>query len=243
MGRRMKIFVITDNKVWFEKVDAWRASRHEIVEIFCSPKSENVFTKEIECGLISSLDLRSGYEKLLDGYNVGLSCHCKQIFPDQLVETVDCFNFHPGLNPYNRGWFPQVFSIINGLPIGATIHEMDKEIDHGSIVAQEEIEILESDTSKDVYEKIMDVEFSLFDRFIGSILSGTYRGVAAKGEGNYNSISDFKSLCEIDLDKMLTYREVINHLRAMTFDGYDNAYFYDEAGRKVYVSINMKLEG
>jgi dTDP-4-amino-4,6-dideoxyglucose formyltransferase len=238
----MKIFVVTDNRVWFEKIDNWRSSREEIVKIFCSPKGENLFEKELKDGQISSLDLKSGYEQLLSNYDIGFSCHCKQIFPAKLVEKVNCFNVHPGLNPYNRGWFPQVFSIINKLPIGATIHEMDEKVDHGPIIAQEQIEILESDTSKKAYEKIIDAEFRLFDHYIESILVGDYRCVSPEDAGNYNSISDFKELCEIDLNKQVTFREAINYLRAMTFDGYNNAYFYDKSGRKIYVSINIEPE-
>ena len=238
----MKIFFITDNKVWFEKIKSWRSTRSEQVEIFCSPKGKVLFEKEVEAGQLSPLDLRSDYEKLLHDYEVGFSCHCKQIFPAELVEKVKCFNFHPGLNPYNRGWFPQVFSIINGLPVGATVHKMDDEIDHGWIVAQQEIQVSEADTSKSVYDKIMEAEFKLFDELIDKIISGQIDCSFPGNEGNYNSISDFKELCKIDLNQKVTFREAINYLRAMTFDSYDNAFFCDKNGRRVYISLNIKPE-
>jgi methionyl-tRNA formyltransferase len=238
----MKIFIITDNRLWFEKLYNWRSERQETIEIFCSPNGKNLFEMEIQEGMISSLDLKSDYKKVLHGFDIGFSCHCKQIFPEELVEKVKCFNFHPGLNPYNRGWFPQVFSIINGLPVGATIHQMDKEIDHGLIVAQKEVKLTEFDTSQSVYNRIMETEFNLFDKFVDKIITGKFESCLPKGEGNYNSISDFKNLCEIDLDKKTTFREAINYLRAMSFNGYDNAYYYDSAGRKVYVSININLD-
>jgi methionyl-tRNA formyltransferase len=116
---------------------------------------------------------------------------------------------------------------------------MDKEIDHGSIVVQREVSITEADTSKSVYDRIIDVEFRLFDDIIDEIVSGRYSCFAPHDEGNYNSVSDFKELCEIDLDQRVTFREALNYLRAMTFDGYENAYFYDENGFKVHVSLNI----
>jgi dTDP-4-amino-4,6-dideoxyglucose formyltransferase len=238
----MKIFFITDNKLWFEKLNRWRSLRSEKVEIFCSPNGKSIFEKEVEGGQISTINLKLDYEKLLNDYAFGFSCHCKQIFPIKLVEKVKCFNFHPGFNPYNRGWFPQVFSIINGLPVGATVHKMDKEIDHGAILTQEEVPITEADTSKSVYDKIMSVEFRLFDENIDKVLADKYSCFTPHIEGNYNSVSDFKELCEIDLDKKVTFREAINYLRATTFDGYENAYFYDQNGLKVYISINVKCE-
>lgn len=237
----MKIFFVTDNRAWFKNIHNWRPSRHVAVEIFISPQSERAFKKELDEGSVSSIDLKADYRRFLTGYDIGFSCHCKQIFPAELVETIKCFNVHPGLNPHNRGWFPQVFSIINGLPVGATIHEMDRKIDHGAIVVQEEVAVSASDTSKSVYEKIIHAEFRLFETVIDNILDDNYSSISLSAEGNYNSLSDFKNLCEIDLDKEVTFRDAINYLRAMTFDGYDNAYFYDENGRKVYVSIKMTL--
>lgn len=85
--------------------------------------------------------------KIISDYDLVFSLHCKQIFPKRLVENVCCINFHPGLNPYNRGWYPQAFSIINGLPDGSTIHLMDSEVDHGAIIAQKKVDIKVSDTS------------------------------------------------------------------------------------------------
>lgn len=239
----MKIFFVTDNRPWFNKIDSWRSERIEEVKIFCSPKGKSLFEDEISQGFISPLDLKTDFKRLITEFDLGFSCHCKQIFPAELVENVNCFNFHPGLNPYNRGWFPQVFSIINELPVGATVHKMDKEIDHGAIVAQQEVQVLASDTSKSVYDRIMNEEFRLFDQHIESIISGSVTCNNPDNEGNYNSISDFRELCEIDLDKKVTFREAINYLRAMTFDGYDNAYFWDQANKnKVYVSLNIKSE-
>nr|WED69134.1 formyltransferase family protein [Pectobacterium colocasium] len=79
--------------------------------------------------------------RIIENYDLVFSLHCKQIFPNRLVENVCCINFHPGLNPYNRGWYPQAFSIVNGLPVGSTIHLMDTEVDHGEIIDQKEVEI------------------------------------------------------------------------------------------------------
>ena len=74
-----------------------------------------------------------------------ISLHCKQLFPKGLISTVKCINVHPGLNPHNRGWYPQVFSIINKRPLGATIHEIDEELDHGDVIAQKEVPVFSWD--------------------------------------------------------------------------------------------------
>jgi hypothetical protein len=51
-------------------------------------------------------------DDLCRSYDVIISWHCRQIFPKELIERVRCINIHPGFNPYNRGYFPHVFSDI-----------------------------------------------------------------------------------------------------------------------------------
>src|SRR5687768_5901648 len=88
---------------------------------------------------LKPIHLKSEFQEIIKAYDLVISLHCKQLFPAELVKAVRCINIHPGYNPYNRGWFPQVFSIINKLPAGATIHEIDEEIDHGKIIAQQQV--------------------------------------------------------------------------------------------------------
>ncbi|SEK39632.1 dTDP-4-amino-4,6-dideoxyglucose formyltransferase [Halomonas daqiaonensis] len=237
----MKVFFLTDNKIWFDFLEAWKKKRRENILIYCSPAGAQIFSEEIDSSRISILDVKNSFDEVKVEFDIGFSCHCKQIFPKSLVEIIPCFNFHPGLNPYNRGWFPQVFSIINGMPVGATLHKMDSKIDHGPVIAQRAISINSWDTSKSVYERVLDAEFELFDIWIERLLTGDFEEIELNDEGNYNSISDFNDLCEIDLDRKVSLREAIDFFRAMSFEGYDNAYFYDEDGRKVFVSLSLKV--
>jgi len=195
-----------------------------------------------ELGMVP-IDLKS--EKVIDetlqNYDIVFSAHCKQIFPSRLVEGVRCVNVHPGYNPYNRGWYPQVFSIINKLPVGATIHEMDADIDHGAIIDQGEVVVCSYDTSYDVYEKVISLEKRLVLKNIDKILLNNYIRVFPKSEGNYNSVSDFKEMCQLDINHVGTLREHLDVLRALTFNGYKNAYYADGDGT-VYVSITLEYK-
>jgi methionyl-tRNA formyltransferase len=168
-----------------------------------------------------------------------LSIHCKNIFPKSITKGERCINIHPGYNPYNRGMFPHVWSIINKLPAGVTIHEMDEGIDSGPIIAQEEVQVLEDDTSQSLYRRIIAVERWLLGECLGWIIEGNYETTKPK-KGNYNSMEDFKKLCKLNLKKKATYGEVIDHLRALTHPPYKNAYFLGKDGKKVYVSIKLE---
>ncbi len=69
-----------------------------------------------------------------------------------------------------------------------------------------------------------------------------YETIVPENDGNLYLKSDFNALCELDLNQKTTMREAINLLRALTHENYKNAFFYDENGKKVYVSIDLTHE-
>lgn len=172
-------------------------------------------------------------------FDLIFSIHSKQIFPFEIVSNICCVNVHPGLNPYNRGWYPQVFSIINKMPIGATIHIMNDEIDAGPIIAQKQVNISPFDTSLSLYEKVQDAEIYLLKSHIENILKGDFQYTKPHMQGNYNSVNDFKNLCHLNLDATGSLREHIDLLRALSHGVFRNAYFIDECGQKVFVDIRL----
>jgi len=189
------------------------------------------------------IDINKDIQKIKKGFDLVISWHCKQIFPVDLVETVRCINIHPGFNPYNRGWFPQVFSIINKEPCGVTIHIMDDKLDHGPIIYQKEVVIEDYDTSETVYKRIMELEINLFLEHIVKIVNGNYVYFTASGcsESRINTKQDFANLCKLDLSSKTSLGQCIDLLRALTFSKHDNAYFIDGKGNTVYVSINLNV--
>jgi methionyl-tRNA formyltransferase len=191
---------------------------------------------------LSLINLKEEWREVAQSYDLVISMHCKQIFPAEMTRAVKCINVHAGLNPFNRGWFPQVFSIINGLPWGVTIHEIDEELDHGDIIIQEQMELDAWDTSFSAYNRVLDKEIELLEKVLGEIVDGNYSKIKVTSEGNVNLKKNFKELCMLNLNEKVTMKEAIDRLRALTYDGYKNAYFSDDFGNKVYVSIKLEKE-
>lgn len=209
------IFIVTDNKhIYQEFIRIVDGKKNIKVHYFCSPSSKIIFENEIKSNLITPIRFKENEQYFINNFDVGFSCHSKQIFPIHLVNNVLCINIHPGLNPYNRGWYPQVFSIINKLPAGATIHIMDKEIDHGEIIIQEEVAIDVVDTSLSLYNRVISKEIELLEKTFDKIIDYTFQSNQPISAGNYNSIANYKTMCEIDLNQTITMREAIDFLRA-----------------------------
>lgn len=240
----MKVCVITDNLYIFERFAELLRRRPQEAEFdfFYTARNRTFREKFGELGAMRPILLNDQGEDFFKAYDLFLSLHCKQLFPEKMVREHLCVNVHPGLNPYNRGWFPQVFGIINHLPLGVTIHRMDHELDHGPILWQRELKVGAAETSKDVYERILAAEMELLEEHLGDLLSGNYTLTPMPEEGNVNTKQDFDALCEIDRNKAATYGEVIDYLRAMTHEPYQNAYFYDDDGKKVYVGVRLEKE-
>lgn len=235
-----KVLVLTDNVIIFEKFKliCQIKNRFDVsFDFFCSPSSEEIFLKHQD---VIALDIQKDYQSVIAKYSLVISCHCKKVFPADLVNSMRCINIHPGLNPFNRGWYPQVFAINNGLPHGATIHEMDEQIDHGAIIAQKEIMIDLADTSADVYERVLEAEIELFESHYDSLIDNAYLSRQMHDEGNYNSIQDFKDLCIIDLEQTGKFREFYNLLRSLSHNEYKNGYILTNDGSKIFLSINIE---
>lgn len=227
------IFILTDNPFCAGYCRELKGL-YESVDLFCSPGSN------IEgC---TPINVKQQADWILRQYCTVISIHCKQIFPTELVKGAICINVHPGLNPFNRGWYPQVFSIINGLPAGVTIHEMDEYLDHGPIIAQEPVEIHAWDTSSSVYRRLLRLEKKLFLDNFESLINQDYKTELPFSEGNINTRSDFEALLQLNLDAVGTLEKFLNLLRALSHDGYRNAYFYDNTGRKIYVELKLEPE-
>ena len=123
------------------------------------------------------------------------------------------------------------------------MHYMDEQIDHGNIIAQAQVKISSWDTSLSVYQRILDLEYQLFKENINNAIRDTdVAWIPENSSGNYNSIQDFEDLKKIDLKGETTFGDAIDFLRAMTHPPYKNAYFFDDEGNKVFVSISLDFD-
>ncbi|MCA0931589.1 dTDP-4-amino-4,6-dideoxyglucose formyltransferase [Lutimonas saemankumensis] len=196
--------------------------------------------------IVDQYDLRKEQiiEKILDEFNLIISLHCKQIFPKKLVENVRCINIHPGYNPYNRGWYPQVFSILNDWLIGATIHEIDFELDNGPIIDRAIVNKSSWDTSGSLYDRILNKELELIEKNIVDIINCNYNTINPEIKGKVFYKRDFNKLLELDLKEQLTMGDAIKRLRALTHYNYENAFYIDEkTQKKVFIKLDLRVEG
>ena len=182
-----KILLIIDNTILYDRIknilNEKKISEYEF--IFMHSYKRSLIWEHIDFkGLNKKIDVKNKIHWIQNTFSMVFSIHCLQFFPKELVSTTTCINLHPGYNPINRGWYPQVFSIYHNLIIGATLHIMDEKLDNGPIIDRIEVEKLQTDTSATLYKRVLDAEVDLFEKNIFNIISRNFKTVKNTESGN-----------------------------------------------------------
>ncbi|MDI1321396.1 MAG: methionyl-tRNA formyltransferase [Algoriphagus sp.] len=113
------------------------------------------------------------------------------------------FNLHASLLPDYRGAAPINWAVINGeKETGVTTFFLKHEIDTGSIIFQEKIEILEEDDLGSVYEKLMNLGSELVLKTVEAIAKNEVKpSVQDESKALHHAPKIFKETCEIDWNK------------------------------------------
>jgi len=124
---------------------------------------------EHDAGLIACLRAYGAELVCLAGYMRLLSSEFVAAFPNRIL------NIHPSLLPAFPGLEAQTQALDYGVKIaGCTVHFVDEHLDHGVIVLQRAIPVLESDDAHTLSERILAEEHIAYTEAIARIASGEY---------------------------------------------------------------------
>jgi phosphoribosylglycinamide formyltransferase-1 len=85
-------------------------------------------------------------------------------------------NIHPSLLPAFPGIDAQRQALDHGVKItGCTVHLVDEQLDHGPIVMQRAVEILDDDTVESLSARILEQEHGIYPDAVARVLSGDFR--------------------------------------------------------------------
>jgi len=85
-------------------------------------------------------------------------------------------NIHPGLLPSFPGLDAQHQALEHGVKVsGCTVHFVDEYLDHGPIIVQHAVPVLEDDTVETLAARILVEEHQAYTEAIRIVLSGTWR--------------------------------------------------------------------
>jgi phosphoribosylglycinamide formyltransferase-1 len=104
----------------------------------------------------------AGYMRLLSPWFV-------QQFPRRIL------NIHPSLLPSFPGLEAQEQAFAYGVKVtGCTVHFVDEELDHGAIIVQKAINVLDTDDEHTLAARILEQEHVAYSEAINIVLSGRF---------------------------------------------------------------------
>ena len=110
----------------------------------------------------------AGYMRLLSPWFV-------QQFPHRIL------NIHPSLLPAFPGLEAQEQAFAYGVKVsGCTVHFVDEELDHGAIIVQKTVPILDTDDEQTLAVRILEHEHIAYTEAINIVLGGTYEIVGRR---------------------------------------------------------------
>lgn len=249
LGLRLIAFV--NNRLGW-KIMEWLSDRDEnIVGIVLHPHAQRKYGQEIleavpdGAEVFSASFLREDETiqniRLLHP-DIGLSVLFDYILSERILEIFPkgILNLHPGYLPYNRGQYPNVWSIVDETPAGTTLHYLDPGIDTGPIVAQQRVRKEPIDTGGTLYRKLECASLKMFQRSWPKIIAGAIDPRPQDPDaGTYHRTDDVEEIDRINLGESYIARDLLNILRARTFPPHESAYFVQD-GRKVYVRVDLE---
>jgi phosphoribosylglycinamide formyltransferase-1 len=103
----------------------------------------------------------------LAGYMRLLSAEFIRAFPQRIL------NIHPSLLPAFPGLDAQKHALDYGVKItGCTVHFVDEDLDHGPIIVQRTVAVLEGDTVESLSARILEQEHIAYSEAINIALGG-----------------------------------------------------------------------
>jgi phosphoribosylglycinamide formyltransferase-1 len=110
----------------------------------------------------------AGYMRLLSPWFV-------QQFPRHIL------NIHPSLLPAFPGLEAQEQAFAHGVKVsGCTVHFVDEELDHGAIVVQKTVLVLDTDDEHTLAARILEQEHLAYSEAIGIVLQEKYEIVGRR---------------------------------------------------------------
>lgn len=169
--RNARIAVVISNRADATGIEIARRLGLETLVLVSKNKEREEHDREVAAALNRhKVDLvcLAGYMRLLSPWFV-------RQFPQRIL------NIHPSLLPAFPGLEAQQQAFAYGVKItGCTVHFVDEELDHGPIVVQRAIPVLDSDDEHTLAARILEQEHIAYSEAVDLVLNREFRIVGRR---------------------------------------------------------------
>jgi phosphoribosylglycinamide formyltransferase-1 len=160
-----RIGMVISNRSDAPGIESARNRGLEAITIISKGKPREQHDAEVEAALkAKKVDIvcLAGYMRLLSPWFV-------QQFPDRIL------NIHPSLLPAFPGLEAQKQALEYGAKVtGCTVHFVDEHLDHGAIILQKTVPVLEDDNEHTLAARILEQEHIAYTEALNIVIQGNY---------------------------------------------------------------------
>ncbi len=160
-----KIGMVISNRSDAPGIESARNRGLEAITIISKGKPREQHDAEVAAALkAKKVDIvcLAGYMRLLSPWFV-------QQFPDRIL------NIHPSLLPAFPGLEAQKQALEYGAKVtGCTVHFVDEHLDHGAIILQKTVPVLEDDNEHTLAARILEQEHIAYTEALNIVIQGNY---------------------------------------------------------------------
>jgi phosphoribosylglycinamide formyltransferase-1 len=161
-----RIAVVISNRTDAKGIETARTRGLNTLVIPSKGKEREQHDREIVAALEEhQVDLvcLAGYMRLLSPWFV-------RQFPQRIL------NIHPSLLPAFPGLEAQQQAFAYGVKVsGCTVHFVDEELDHGAIIVQKTVPVLDDDNEQTLAARILEEEHAAYSEAITIVLAGAHK--------------------------------------------------------------------
>lgn len=213
------------------------SKKHEILAVVTKEDKKRSRGKGLDFSEVKKAAIKLGIEKIFQPSSVkdkDFLNEIKALLPDVIVTAAYgkivpkalldipkfmCINVHASLLPKYRGASPIQAAILNGdQTTGITIIQMDEGMDTGDILLKKEIEILDDETSDELFERLASLGVDAVLEALDLIERGNV--VREKQDDTLASYTKMISKEEGHIDFNSRAVDIVNRVRAI------DSYFY-----------------
>ena len=166
-----KIGMVISNRSDAPGIESARNRGLEAITIISKGKPREQHDAEVEAALkAKKVDIvcLAGYMRLLSPWFV-------QQFPDRIL------NIHPSLLPAFPGLEAQKQALEYGAKVtGCTVHFVDEHLDHGALILQKTVPVLDNDNEHTLSARILEQEHIAYTEAINIVIQGNYEIVGRR---------------------------------------------------------------
>lgn len=182
-------------------------------------------------------DIKDILEKEL--YDFFIVVSYGKIIPQEILDlpTLGTINIHPSLLPLYRGPSPIITPILNGdLETGVSIIKIDKDMDHGPILAQEKMILHGDEMIEDLEKKLADLGGEMLVKIIPEFVEGKIK----ERDQDHTKVTFVKKISKGDAEIKLDDDPLTNWRKYRAYHSSPRVFFFQDSKRIIITDASLE---